>query len=132
MRPEVPAYWAGPLCPLGAPEGTPYRGIIDLSSKSTLRAQGSGLNSPNNWPPPGLSLGFSITGIRKVTSRFRPPSPLGLQLEGCAGWGRHLLSLGPSTDLEFEPGGEQAVGGSNKGKAVPSPSPGVDRRERSR
>ncbi|KAI5164772.1 F-Box/Lrr-Repeat Protein 5 [Manis pentadactyla] len=48
-----------------------------------------------------------MTVIRKVTSSFRTPSPPGLQLEGWVGWGRYLLSKGPSTDLDLEPGGEQ-------------------------
>lgn len=93
QRPDVPARWAGSSL---APEGTPSGGITDLcASKSTLRAQGSCLNSPNNWPPPGPHLGFSISGIRKVTSRFRCPSPLGLQLEGWVGWGQTPSVLGP-------------------------------------
>lgn len=50
-----------------------YLPVLSISSaKSTLRAQSSSLNSLNNWPPPGLRWRFSITGIRKVTSCFRP------------------------------------------------------------
>lgn len=107
---------------LWAPLGTPRRGIMELFSKSTLKAQGPCLNSPNNWPPPGLRLGFSMTGIRKVTSRFRPPPPPGLQLEGWVAWGRHLLSLGPSAGLDFEPGGSRP-GGSHREEQTPVPAP---------
>lgn len=104
MRPRVPS--AGPH-PSLAPGEFPT-GIAGLScSKSNLREQGSHLNSPNNWPPSGPALGIFHYGDPEGHSLFRPPSPPGLQLEGWVGWGRYLLSKGPSTNLDLEPGGEQ-------------------------
>lgn len=99
------------LCPSLAPEEAPFRGIIDPSSqKSTLRTQGSSLNSPSYRPPPR----FSMTGIRKVTPHFYPSSPPGLQVEGWIGWGRCHHSMGPLTNLEFEPEREQTAGGNRE------------------
>jgi hypothetical protein len=65
----VPAGWAGWVEPPLALEGAPCRAIMDLlSRKSTLRAQGSHLNSLNSWPPPALQLRFFHYRHRRVSA----------------------------------------------------------------
>lgn len=85
QRPKVPADWAGWAGPPPALERAPCRGIIDLlSRKSTLRAQGSHLNSLNNWPPPDLQLRFfhyRHPRVRSYLPLLLPPG-LGTKKDG--------------------------------------------------
>lgn len=84
-RPKVPAGWAGWVEPPLALEGAPCRGIMNLlSRKSTLRAQGSHLNSLNSWPPPALPLRFFHYRHQRVSSYLPLLLPPGLRQEGWA------------------------------------------------
>lgn len=110
MGPLVPRL-RGPLAGLGpslAPEETPCRGIINLSShKSTLTAKSEFLKSLV------LSRDFPLQVSEGHTLL---PSSL-IHLLGCKWKGRmrqHAHSLGPSVNLEFGPGREQAAGRSTE------------------
>lgn len=87
-RPKVPAGWAGWVGWVEPPlalEGAPCRGIMDLlSRKSTLRAQGSHLNSLNSWPPPALQLRFFHYRQQRVSSYLPLLLPPGPRQEGWA------------------------------------------------
>lgn len=81
----MPAGWAGWVGPPLAPEGAPCRGIMDLlSRKSTLRGQGSHLNSLNNCPPPGLQLRVFHYRHQRVRSYLPLLLSPGPRLEGRA------------------------------------------------